>query len=212
MARSSSSSDPDPDLDRRARALRTPHSGYHFDGSGRRFFEGWYFKVTLPGEAQAFALIYSIEDPKKKENGGGDGAACAPLPSSSSSSSSDSKPGVGVQIMGPEDSYLIQYDADVSKFWAKDPELALGACFEAKKKGEGEGEAAGGGAALAPLPPPSGPVPAAEFDRGVELGFQATATWHQGSVRSREEGASGSLRSTVGRARWAFRVEPVLGW
>lgn len=26
-------------------ALRTPHSGYHDDGSGRRFFEGWYFKV-----------------------------------------------------------------------------------------------------------------------------------------------------------------------
>ncbi len=23
----------------------TPHSGYHFDGSNRRFFEGWYFKV-----------------------------------------------------------------------------------------------------------------------------------------------------------------------
>lgn len=208
-------SDPDPDLARRARALRTPHSGYHFDGSGRRFFEGWYFKVTLPGEAQAFALIYSIEDPKPKkkgdDSGGGDGAAaCAPpLPSSSSSSSSsDSKPGVGVQIMGPDDSYLIQYDADVSKFWAEDPELALGACFEAKK--EGQGEAAGSGALLSP--PPSGPVPAAEFDRGVALGFQATATWHQGSVEAREEGASGSLRSTVGRARWAFKVEPVLGW
>lgn len=24
----------------------TPHSGYHFDGSDRRFFEGWYFKVS----------------------------------------------------------------------------------------------------------------------------------------------------------------------
>ena len=214
---SSSSPGPDPDLDRRALALRTPHSGYHFDGSGRRFFEGWYFKVTLPGEAQAFALISSIEDPK--ENGGGDGAACASPPSSSSSS----KPGVGVQIMGPDDSYLLQYDADVSKFWAKDPELALGACFEAKEKrkknkgGEEEEEEAaagggGGGSGGALLPPPSGPVPAAEFDRSVGLGFQATATWHQGSVEAREEGASGSLRSTVGRARWAFKVEPVVGW
>lgn len=127
MARSSSSSDPDDlDLERRALALRTPHSGYHFDGTGRRFFEGWYFKVTLPGEAQAFALIYSIEDPKKEE--GGD-AACPP----------SSKPGVGVQIMGPDDSYLIQYDADVSKFWARDPELALGACFEAKAGKNGTG-------------------------------------------------------------------------
>ena len=28
-------------------SLRTPHSGYHFDGSDRRFFEGWYFKVGI---------------------------------------------------------------------------------------------------------------------------------------------------------------------
>lgn len=210
MARSSSPcppsppspSSPDPDLDRRALALRTPHSGYHFDGTDRRFFEGWYFKVTLPGEAQAFALIYSIEDPKTKNNGGDDnGAACPP--------SSPSKPGVGVQIMGPDDSYLIQYDPDVSKFWAKDPELALGACFEAKReageKKEGEGKRNSSSTF-------SGPVPAAEFDEGVELGFQATATWHQGSVVSREEGASGSLLSTMPRARWAFKVEPVVGW
>lgn len=25
----------------------TPHSGYHWDGTNRRFFEGWYFKVRL---------------------------------------------------------------------------------------------------------------------------------------------------------------------
>lgn len=202
MARSSSSSSPAPpspappspscdlDLDRRALALRTPHSGYHFDGTDRRFFEGWYFKVTLPGEAQAFALIYSIEDPKQKGDGG---AACSPSPS---------KPGVGVQIMGPEDSYLIHYDPDVSKFWARDPELALGACFEAK----------GGGLKKKENASSSGPVSAAEFDKSVELGFQATATWHQGSVVSREEGALGSLHSTVSRARWAFKVEPVVGW
>ena len=198
--------DPDPELERRALALRTPHSGYHFDGTGRRFFEGWYFKVTLPGEAQAFALIYSIEDPKT--NGGG-GGGCAPPASSSSAAaaaaSPSSRPGLGVQIMGPDDSYIIQYDPDVSKFWAKDPELALGACFEAARKEGAEG-------APAPPPPPSGPVAAAEFDESVALGFQATATWHQGSVVSREAGASGSLHSTVSKARWAFKVEPVLGW
>jgi hypothetical protein len=27
--------------------LLTPHSGYHFDGTNRRFFEGWYFKVCV---------------------------------------------------------------------------------------------------------------------------------------------------------------------
>ena len=202
-ALSSSSPSSDPEAHRRALALRTPHSGYHFDGSGRRFFEGWYFKVTLPGEAQAFALIYSIEDPKKSSTND-EKCSSSPSSSSSSSSSNSSTPGLGVQIMGPDDSYLIQYDSDVSKFWAKDPELALGACFEAKKEGGGEG--------TNEETPLSGPVSPTEFDERVGLGFQATATWHQGSVVAREEGASGSLVSTVKRARWAFKVEPVLGW
>ena len=71
--------------------VSTPHSGYHYNGANRRFFEGWYFKVshtefvslsyatvqcnfaytacpfaqqvTLPGEGQSFAWMYSIEDP-----------------------------------------------------------------------------------------------------------------------------------------------------
>ena len=30
-----------------ARARAAPHSGYHADFLPRRFFEGWYFKVTL---------------------------------------------------------------------------------------------------------------------------------------------------------------------
>ncbi len=54
--------------------LVTPHSGYHYDGSGRRFFEGWYFKVTLPGDGQSFALIYSIESPDGKAGFSGVGA------------------------------------------------------------------------------------------------------------------------------------------
>ncbi|PNH09448.1 Tocopherol cyclase, chloroplastic [Tetrabaena socialis] len=43
--------------------VTTPHSGYHFDGTPRRFFEGWYWKVMIPETGQSFALIYSIEDP-----------------------------------------------------------------------------------------------------------------------------------------------------
>lgn len=31
--------------------------------------------------------------------------------------------------MGPGDSYLLQYDPDVRKFWADPNSLALGACF-----------------------------------------------------------------------------------
>lgn len=32
-----------------ASEVLTPHSGYHFDGTNRRFFEGWYFKVRQQG-------------------------------------------------------------------------------------------------------------------------------------------------------------------
>ncbi len=43
--------------------LQTPHSGYHWDGNSDRFFEGWYFRVTLPEIGETFAFMYSIEDP-----------------------------------------------------------------------------------------------------------------------------------------------------
>ena len=53
--------------------------------------QGWYFKVTLPGDGQSFALIYSIEDPAG-------GNRCA---------------GVGAQVMGPDDGYLLQFSPQV---------------------------------------------------------------------------------------------------
>ncbi|WP_009633749.1 tocopherol cyclase family protein [Synechocystis sp. PCC 7509] len=42
---------------------QTPHSGYQWDNSDRRFFEGWYYRVTLPEINLPFAFMYSIEDP-----------------------------------------------------------------------------------------------------------------------------------------------------
>ncbi|GJM90865.1 hypothetical protein PR202_ga07186 [Eleusine coracana subsp. coracana] len=62
----------------RDRPLRTPHSGapevewlkavrkffrYHFDGTARPFFEGWYFKVSIPEQRQSFCFMYSVENP-----------------------------------------------------------------------------------------------------------------------------------------------------
>lgn len=44
--------------------FETPHKGYHYTGQRGRFFEGWYWRVTLPGDAESFALIYSVEDPR----------------------------------------------------------------------------------------------------------------------------------------------------
>ena len=85
--------------------LRTPHSGYHWDGSSRRFFEGWYYRVTLPEyNGQTFAFMYSIEDPIGGQPYSG-GAA---------------------QVLGPEDSYLCRTFPDVKQFWAWSNRLGLG--------------------------------------------------------------------------------------
>ncbi|KOP27820.1 tocopherol cyclase [Hapalosiphon sp. MRB220] len=83
---------------------QTPHSGYHWDHSSRRFFEGWYYRVTLPDENQSFAFMYSIEDPigGKPHSGG------------------------AAQVLGPNDEYLCRTFPEVKNFWAKPDVLALG--------------------------------------------------------------------------------------
>ncbi|TAF09406.1 MAG: tocopherol cyclase [Nostocales cyanobacterium] len=85
-------------------STQTPHSGYHWDGTSRRFFEGWYYRVTLPEIGQTFAFMYSIEDPigGKPHSGG------------------------AAQVLGPDDEYLCRTFPDVNKFWASQDVLALG--------------------------------------------------------------------------------------
>lgn len=86
----------------------TPHSGYHWDGVSPRFFEGWYYRVTLPqtpdGVPQTFAFMYSIEDPiGGQANSGG-----------------------GAQILGANDEYLCRTFPDVRRFWGWKDSLGLG--------------------------------------------------------------------------------------
>ena len=97
------------DWDRRY-SCATPHSGYHFESQHRPWFEGWYGRVTLPGAgaADSFAMMYSIEDPLQ----------------------TGTRSGVGAQVMGPGDEYIIQHSRGaVSNFWAAPHALELGATF-----------------------------------------------------------------------------------
>ena len=82
----------------------TPHSGYHWRGQSTRFFEGWYFRLTLPDIAQSFAFMYSIDDP-----------AGGQLHS-----------GGAVQILGPDEAYYCRTFTEVRKFWARSHTLAFG--------------------------------------------------------------------------------------
>ena len=84
--------------------LQTPHSGYHWPGTNDRFFEGWYYRVTLPSHRQTFAFMYSIEDP----------------------AGNSSHSGGSAQILGANDEYLCRTFPDVRKFWAWRNALGLG--------------------------------------------------------------------------------------
>jgi tocopherol cyclase len=84
--------------------LQTPHSGYHWNRGSERFFEGWYYRVTLPEEEQTFAFMYSIDDPVGRK-------LCS---------------GGAAQILGANDEYLIRTFPDVTRFWADTDALALG--------------------------------------------------------------------------------------
>jgi tocopherol cyclase len=104
---------------------QSPHAGCHFRPThpftprrhpGRRhrkrFFEGWYYRITIPEQNASLAFIYSIEDPFE------DSAlslACH-------------------QIMGPDEDYLVQADKDHSKFWAWYHQPAFGCVFAPKNK------------------------------------------------------------------------------
>jgi tocopherol cyclase len=81
----------------------TPHSGYHGDRSNKRFFEGWYFRVTLPKIQENFAFMYSIDDP----------------------SGNNYHSGGAVQIIGINEKYLYRTFPNVNKFWAAVDCLAL---------------------------------------------------------------------------------------
>lgn len=140
----------------------------------RRFFEGWYWRLTLPGRGQSFAVIYSVEDPGSQR------------PTS----------GVGAQIMGPNDSYLLQYEEGTAGFWADPHELALGKVFAASP---------GCAPAAAPCPPE-------RFEALVSEGFQVQGGRHQGRIVSREAGVVPGPAPSVASARWDFQVTPRLGW
>ncbi len=84
--------------------MLTPHSGYHWNGIDRDFFEGWYFRVTLPKIGESFAFMYSIEDPLGMSERSG-GAA---------------------QILGIGEAYIRADFPEPSKFWASKKDLGLG--------------------------------------------------------------------------------------
>ena len=174
----------------RLHPLQTPHSGYHWTGTRRRFFEGWYFRVTLPEVGHSFAFMYSMEDP-----GGGQ-------PHS----------GGAAQILGPQDRYLCRTFPNPQLFWAWKEGLGLG--HWRYPIGPASTDLPPPDPSIPSPRPPVPPSPPhsltppqfllpGEFDRQIQEGYQVTATWHQGQLYDPSSG------DTV---RWQYATEPVYGW
>jgi tocopherol cyclase len=76
-----------------------PHAGYHWDGWRDPFFEGWYSRVTLPGDPSiSFSFMYAI-NPKQ---------------------------GGMAQVLGPEEELRWRTFPNPRRFWADPTHLALG--------------------------------------------------------------------------------------
>ncbi|KAJ4830766.1 Tocopherol cyclase, chloroplastic [Turnera subulata] len=165
------------------RDLRTPHSGYHFDGTTRKFFEGWYFKVSIPERRQSFCFMYSVENPAFRRK----------LTQLELAQHGPRSTGVGAQILGAYDNYICQYTEESRNFWGNRHELMLGNTFVAEKN----------------MRPPTKEVPPQEFNSRVLEGFQVTPFWHQGFIR--DDGRSDYVE-TVKTARWEYSTRPIYGW
>ena len=80
---------------------------YHFDGSTRQFFEGWYFKVSIPEKRQSFCFMYSVENPAFRK----------PLTPIEEAKYGRRFTGVGAQILGADDKYICQFSEESQNFW-----------------------------------------------------------------------------------------------
>jgi tocopherol cyclase len=137
-----------------------PHSGYHWNKSigsllqTDRFFEGWYFRVTLPQQRETFAFMYSIEDPigGKPHSGG------------------------AAQILGPGETYFCRTLPRLGGFWAWSHDLGLGHWHRMKP----EQAIANPQLLQHSLPRYLDPQ---IFDEQILEGYQVTTTHHQGKLR-----------------------------
>jgi tocopherol cyclase len=82
----------------------TPHSGYHWNGLSKNYFEGWYLRITIPEIKQTFAFMYSIENPLGNQFYAG-GA---------------------VQILGIDEQYLCRTFLNLQHFWANKNNFSFG--------------------------------------------------------------------------------------
>lgn len=169
---------------------QTPHSGRHFYpthpayrrkfGRRRRFTEGWYYRLTLPEENVSFAFIISIEDPGIRN--------------------SDLKLAC-IQVIGPNNGYLVQADCDDTKFWAWKHQQALGYVFEYQPE-------------ASPLDSTTTVMNPEQWKSTVKSGFQVLPTRLEGRINGHDGIKGGVLtgQGNPGYCEYEFDFTPLVGW
>ena len=144
--------------------------------------EGWYYRLTIQEENISFTFILSIEDPGLTPE-------------------SDLRLAC-IQVVGPEDGYLVQADRDTTKFWAWRKQQALGCNFEYKK--ELSDRATDMSTALSPD----------EWKRSVQSGFQVMPNRLLGRVNGHDGSLGGVLdgQGIEGTCEFDVSIKPVCGW
>ena len=159
-------------------------------GNNRRFTEGWYYRLTLPDYNESFVFIFSIEDAGRCIDGKKSPLTLACM-----------------QMLGPDDTYLVQSDEDDTKFWAWKHAQALGCSFEWKEdfvEDTGKSKDLSDIAALTPE----------EWRMAVQSGFQILPYHFQGRLCG-HDGTLGGVKVNQGKAgiaEYDFDVRPVAGW
>ena len=155
----------------------------------RRFTEGWYYRLTLPEYDESFVFIFSIEDAGRYIKGKKSPLTLACM-----------------QMLGPDDTYLVQSDEDDTKFWSWKDTPALGCTFDWKKEciNESNEDSMRNIAAMAPT----------EWRHAVESGFQILPFHFNGRLNG-HDGSLGGVKANQGisgSASYDFDVRPVAGW
>ena len=153
----------------------------------KRFFEGWYYRVTLPEEGDSFVFIFSIEDPGQDPKSKLALAAC--------------------QVMGPNDEYIVQADADDSKFWAWRDQQGLGCTFEWRDGDDLEKSTTCDDTHVAALNPKV-------WSDHVVTGFQMLPTSLQGKITGHDGSLGGVLdgQGIPADCSWDISIAPRSGW
>ena len=200
---------------KRAYPQQTPHAGRHFRPSHpnhtpksklskltsklfnrlkrhqqrtktKRFMEGWYYRLTIPDSNVSFAFIFSIEDPFDDSDLS---LSC-------------------VQVMGPNDEYVVQADPSHEKFWAFAHSQSFGCVFDYDHRIHTDNDKGMDKDEILHVLDPD------DFDKYVKAGFQMLPTRLQGKVKG-HDGSLGGVLENQGIPRscdFDVQITPLSGW